>query len=185
MQYTYEDERLVYFVYYKYFKKYSRYKDDLLQAGRLQLISKKSQYELKRNIKESTYKVTLIKTGMQSFIKKQFHTWRAKNELNTKVLDYNAPSNKDCDILISETIKDDKVDLDSRLNYEYLLSACFQVLNNLTRGQRFNKVIIEYLKDNNQKIVAKRLNISHQYVSKCVSVFRQALKEKLIREEYF
>lgn len=185
MIYTLEDEKLVHFIFHKYFKKYLRFKDDMLQSGRLQLISNINKFDTTRNISIITYKSLLIKTGMATFVRDYFHVFRQRNDLNTQVLDINIPRYGEFNnISLAELIEDNKINLDSNLNLEYINLTTQKVLKNMNKSDKFNQIILEYLKDFNQKRVAKKLNVCRQHVSKCVNIFRDKLRERLIREEY-
>ena len=185
MIYTLEDEKLVHFIFLKYFKKYLSFKDDMLQSGRLQLISNIDKFDTTRNISIITYKSLLIKTGMVTFIRDYFHVLRKQNALNTQVLDINLPRYGELNnITLAEIIADDKINLDSNLNLEYLNLTIQKVLRQLKRSNMFNQIILEYLKDNNQVRVAKKLNVARQHVNRCVNTFRTKLKDTLIQEGY-
>lgn len=185
MTYTLEDEKLVHFIFLKYFKKYFAFKDDMLQSGRLQLINKIAKFDTTKNISIITYKSLLIKTGMATFIRDYFHVFRQQNDLNTEILDIDIPRYGEFNnITLAELIEDDKTNLDSNLNLEYLYKTITKTLKNSKRSNMFKQIILEYLKDFNQVRVASKLNVKRQHVNRCVNIFRTKLKEVLIREEY-
>ena len=185
MIYTADDEKLVHFIFHKYFKKYLRFKDDMLQAGRLQLISNINKFNTTRNISIITYKSLLIKTGMATFIRDYFHVFRKQNALNTQILDIDLPRYGELNnITLAEIIADDKINLDSNLNLEYINLTIQKVLKKMNKSDKFNQIILEYIKDNNQVRVAKKLNVVRQHVNHCVNIFRDKLKDTLIKEEY-
>lgn len=153
-----EDEGLVYYVYYRYFKRFYRYNEDLLQEGRIALLTSKQTYD-KSVSKFSTYACPAIYWAMSRFIT-NITKGNDKRDFEYEIDDYEDKSEQPIN--------------DPILTKSYNIAKQIMTVNS---NEHMGFLLDEYyLKLKSQVEVAYLFDISCQRVSQIVQKFNGILK---------
>lgn len=160
---------LVYFVYNKHFNssKNLTYKDDLMQEGRLALWEACSMFDENKEIKFSTFAVTVIYHKMlEALLKLSKHD---KNlSLNTVVL-----RGKEGDSYTLEECLPAKEEY-SIIDLKIILQGCLETLS-----ARDKQIILLICKGYKQDQIAKSVKLSQAQVSRILKQFKLKIQNQL------
>lgn len=155
--------------------------DDNLQEGYIGLIKSVNNFDESKNIKFSTYAINNIALYVKNYIR--LHTSIIKPLRHDNNLDY--PEIYSLNAYISNKDIDTKTTLEDILvfnnyNSEYLfIDNKLDLYNKINSLKNRDKDILKlYMKLENQKAVAKKLNISRATVNKVLKRIRNIIKEE-------
>lgn len=165
----YEHENLVYFVYNKHFNsaKNHRYKDDLMQEGRLALWEACSTFDKSKETKFSTFAVTVIYHKMLEVLLKL--SKHAKNlSLNTAVL-----RGKEGDSYTLEECLPAKEEYSS-IDLKLIIQECLDTLS-----ARDRQIVVLICDGYKQAQIAKYVNLSQAQISRILKQFKLKIQNQL------
>lgn len=158
-----EDMSISCWVFFKKFKNSTFYKDDLLQCSLIALYRCRSKYDDKKAI-YFTYASKISYFAMLSFINKEK---KYTNNFNNLSIDFIYED----DVTFADTLGEE-FDFDTKLNYEYLLKVCNEVIDK-HKSKILKNISKLYILDKKPAHIAKELNISRQCVCQYIDRFKK------------
>ena len=168
-----ENEKLVYFVYNKHFNSSENhlYKEDLLQEGRLYLWKACLLFDDSKNLKFSTFAVTIIYNRMLDYVSRKLSKHSHNISLETNVLQDKEGNTSTLQEYLPAKEEYDDIDL------KIIFWECFETLSNRDRT-----IILLLYKGYKQNQIAKKMKLSQAQISRILKKFkfkmRNQLKEK-------
>lgn len=175
MEYTQEmykeDLRISKYTFIKNFRKYTDYEEEMIQSSLLAL-SKARDYVDESKGKYSTLAFVASKRAMLHFLRQK------SKEIENKTISLSTPIGEN--INLGDTLEEE-VDFNSSMNCAYLLDICERAIQS-QRNKTMKKFVYDYLDGLNMSKIARKYNVSKQFVSQLITKFRRLAKNIYIQE---
>lgn len=188
-----QDKRLIYFTYNKFFSGsfFLQYKEDMIQYAFYEMYRK--NIKGKYTSEKGTYATFIIKHSkfhMMKFLKNQ----KILDKNNMPFLSLDSPVYDDGEEQGSNLIEitaDISSAQPNTSNFEYATlkeyikkAISMKKVLKCTNIERYNQIILLSINGNNETNIAKKFNISRQFVSQILIEFRTNLKSIILKNEF-
>lgn len=164
-----EDMAIFSWVFSKKFRNLTFYKDDLIQSSLFLLYRFREKFD-ETKATYFTYASKISYFAMLTFIKKEK---KCTNNFDNLSIDFEY----DDDCVFADILGED-IDFDSKLNYEFLLKVCNEIIDK-NKSKTLKSISKLYISGKKPAQVARELHISRQCACSYIDKFKKLVQDKL------